>query len=40
MPFSKGELDDLLSLAEHGIAGILDAQAEALATAPAARSSR
>ncbi|MGH9022281.1 MAG: ribonuclease PH [Acidimicrobiia bacterium] len=30
--FSKGELDDLLSLAEHGIAGILDSQAQLLAT--------
>jgi ribonuclease PH len=40
MPFSKNELDELLSLAEHGIAGILDAQAEALATPPASHVSR
>src|SRR5205814_10241709 len=32
-PFSQTELDDLLSLAEHGIAQILDEQA-ALAAAP------
>src|SRR2546423_8442949 len=32
-PFSKAELDELLSLAEHGIAAILDEQA-ALAAAP------
>ena len=31
LPFSKGELEDLLSLAEHGIAGLLEAQAEVLA---------
>ncbi len=37
MPFSKGELDELLSLAEHGIAQILDAQAAVLADAPPAR---
>ena len=30
MPFSRGELDDLLALAEHGIAQILDAQSEVL----------
>jgi ribonuclease PH len=35
--FSKAELDDLLSLAEHGIAEILDAQAKVLATPPPAR---
>ncbi|MGH9004639.1 MAG: ribonuclease PH, partial [Acidimicrobiia bacterium] len=35
--FSKAELDDLLSLAEHGIAGILEAQAELLATPPPPR---
>ncbi len=40
LPFTKSELDDLLSLAEHGIAGILDAQAEVLATPPAARPHR
>lgn len=31
-PFSRAELDDLLGLAEHGIAQILDAQTEALST--------
>src|SRR5436305_162788 len=36
-PFSKGELDDLLGLAEHGIAQILDAQAAALAQPPPRR---
>ena len=35
--FSKPELDDLLSLAEHGIAEILEAQAEVLATPPPPR---
>jgi ribonuclease PH len=35
--FSKAELDDLLSLAEHGIAEILEAQAKVLATPPASR---
>ena len=35
--FSKSELDELLSLAEHGIAEILDAQAEVLATPPPLR---
>ena len=34
MPFSRGELDDLLGLAEHGIASILEAQAAVLATPP------
>jgi ribonuclease PH len=38
-PFSKGELDDLLALAEHGIAQILDAQAAALAEPPPRRPS-
>jgi ribonuclease PH len=38
-PFSKGELDDLLGLAEHGIAQILDAQAAALAQPPPRRPS-
>ncbi len=38
MPFSKDELQELLSLAEHGIASILDAQAQVLATPPAPRS--
>ena len=37
LPFSRNELDDLLGLAEHGIAEILDAQTEALATPPAPR---
>src|SRR5437870_2385956 len=36
-PFTKSELDDLLSLAEHGIAEILEAQAEVLATPPPPR---
>ena len=38
MPFTRIELDDLLGLAEHGIAQILDAQAQALAEAPPVRS--
>ena len=33
-PFTKGELDELLSLAEHGIASLLEAQAEILAVPP------
>ena len=37
MPFSKDELQELLSLAEHGIASILDAQTEVLSTPPAPR---
>ena len=37
LPFSRGELDDLLGLAEHGIASILDAQAAVLSEPPAAR---
>ncbi len=37
LPFTRAELDDLLGLAEHGIASILDAQAEVLATAPPPR---
>jgi ribonuclease PH len=40
LPFTKSELDDLLSLAEHGIAGILDAQAAVLATPPPPRPPR
>ena len=36
-PFSKAELDELLSLAEHGIASILDEQARLAATPPAPR---
>ena len=35
--FSKAELDDMLSLAEHGIAEILDAQAAVLSTPPVPR---
>src|SRR5205085_9872681 len=38
MPFTRVELDDLLGLAEHGIAEILDAQRDALAEPPPARS--
>ena len=38
LPFSRSELDDLLGLAEHGIAEILDHQAEVLATPPTPRS--
>ena len=34
LPFSKGELEELLSLAEHGIAALLEAQAEVLADPP------
>src|SRR3954449_8952107 len=37
MPFSRSELDDLLGLAEHGIAQILDAQGGALSDPPPAR---
>ncbi|MGH9190438.1 MAG: ribonuclease PH [Acidimicrobiales bacterium] len=37
LPFSRSELDDLLGLAEHGIATILDAQSEALLTPPPPR---
>jgi ribonuclease PH len=36
-PFSRSELDELLSLAEHGIASLLDAQATVLAEPPPAR---
>jgi ribonuclease PH len=36
--FSKSELDDLLSLAEHGIAEILEAQLGVLETPPPPRS--
>ena len=38
LPFSRSELDDLLGLAEHGIAEILDHQAEVLTTPPPSRS--
>src|SRR5918912_1186150 len=34
LPFSRSELDDLLGLAEHGIAAILEAQQAALAEPP------
>jgi ribonuclease PH len=37
MPFTKGELDEMLSLAEHGIAQLLDLQAETLAVPPVPR---
>jgi ribonuclease PH len=37
LPFSRAELDDLLGLAEHGIASILDAQADLLSVAPPPR---
>ena len=37
LPFTRAELDDLLGLAEHGIASILDAQADVLATPPPPR---
>ncbi|HEX2274400.1 MAG TPA: ribonuclease PH [Acidimicrobiales bacterium] len=36
-PFSRAELDDLLALAEHGIASLLDAQADVLAVPPVPR---
>jgi ribonuclease PH len=37
MPFTKGELDEMLSLAEHGIAQLLDLQTETLAVPPTPR---
>jgi ribonuclease PH len=37
MPFTKGELDEMLSLAEHGIAQLLDLQTEVLAVPPSPR---
>ena len=37
MPFTKSELDDLLSLAEHGIAHVLELQAAVLAEPPQPR---
>ncbi len=40
LSFSRNELDELLALAEHGIAGILDEQASVLATPPPARPAR
>jgi ribonuclease PH len=36
-PFSRSELDDLLGLAEHGIASILEMQAAVVAQPPAPR---
>jgi ribonuclease PH len=36
-PFDREELDELLSLAEHGIAQILELQAEVVAVAPSPR---
>ena len=37
LPFTRAELDDLLGLAEHGIAEILEAQAAVLAVPPPPR---
>jgi ribonuclease PH len=37
VPFTRSELDELLSLAEHGIASLLDYQAELLAQPPPPR---
>jgi ribonuclease PH len=37
MPFARSELDELLALAEHGIATLLDEQAAVLAEAPSPR---
>jgi ribonuclease PH len=37
LPFSRAEMDDLLGLAEHGIASLLDHQAEVLAVPPTPR---
>jgi len=37
VPFSRSELDELLSLAEKGIGEIIAAQREALKTPPALR---
>ena len=37
-PFSRADFDELLSLAEHGIATLLDYQSEALSTPPPPRS--
>ncbi|HZQ26097.1 MAG TPA: ribonuclease PH [Acidimicrobiales bacterium] len=37
LPFSRTELDDLLGLAEHGIADILDMQTELLSVPPTPR---
>jgi ribonuclease PH len=38
LPFSRSELDDLLGLAEHGVASILELQTEALTEPPPPRS--
>jgi ribonuclease PH len=40
LAFTRNELDDLLGLAEHGIAQILDLQAEAVATPPSPRAAK
>jgi ribonuclease PH len=37
MPFTKGELDEMLSLAEHGIAQLLDLQTAVLSEPPTRR---
>ncbi|MGI9022006.1 MAG: ribonuclease PH, partial [Acidimicrobiales bacterium] len=37
LAFSRGELDELLGLAEHGIAEILEQQTQVLATPPPMR---
>ena len=37
LPFTKGELDEMLSLAEHDIAQLLDLQADVLAEPPSPR---
>jgi ribonuclease PH len=37
MPFTRGELDEMLGLAEHGIAQLLEAQAAVLAQPPPPR---
>jgi ribonuclease PH len=37
LPFSRGELDELLALAEHGIATLLEDQSAVLAEAPTPR---
>jgi ribonuclease PH len=37
MPFSRGELEEMLALAERGIAELVDAQKAVLAVPPQAR---
>jgi ribonuclease PH len=37
LPFTRGELDEMLGLAEHGIAQLLDLQTETLAVPPTPR---